>query len=45
MFTSREATIDYTALKTYSLPFPGYEVSLGTSFAKVDRLGAGNNCN
>ena len=32
------------ALRTPSRHFPGYELSFGTSFTKVGRLGAMNNC-
>ena len=39
-----EAYGDYTALRIQSRPSLGYEVSFGTSLAKVDRLGEENNC-
>ena len=43
ILASREAPVDRTALSIQSRPFIAYELSFGTSFAKVGRLGAENN--
>ena len=39
---SGEAPVDYTALTIK--PFKGYELSFGSSLAKVGRLGADKSC-
>ena len=40
----KQVPVYYTALKILSGPSRGYELSFGTSLAKLGRLGAENNC-
>ena len=44
ILASTEACSDYTALRIQSRSSLGYDLSFGTSLAKVGRMGAENNC-
>ena len=44
ILASMASPIDYIAIKIYFQPSLGYELSLGTSFVKVDLQVAENGC-